>query len=139
MNSFAGIFWLVLAQLQNHFFIEHLPVAAYVRFLKEKDILLCGITRFSRGNKNKLRTFQPQKWKKLRTASLKQNLLVLIKKRVWCHRKLIFLNFYSFHSKTKVKVNIRIMLVITEEHILYIGWSKFKVMVRNWNMLIHTR
>ena len=35
---------------------------------------------FSRGNKNKLRTFQPQKWKILRTASLKQNLLVLVKK-----------------------------------------------------------
>ena len=47
----------------------------------KSDILLCGIARFSRGN-NKLRTFQPQKRKKLRTTSLKQNLLVLIKKRV---------------------------------------------------------
>ena len=37
MNSFAGIFWLVLAQLQNQFFVEHLPVAAYVRCLKEKE------------------------------------------------------------------------------------------------------
>ena len=47
----------------------------------QSDILLCGIVRFSRGNKNKLRTFQSQKWKKkLRTASLRQNLLVLIKK-----------------------------------------------------------
>ena len=37
----------------------------------QSDILLCGIARFSRGNKNKLRTFQPQKWKKkIRTASL---------------------------------------------------------------------
>ena len=43
--------------------------------------ILCGIAKFSRGNKNKLRTFQPQKWKKLRTASLKQNVLVLIKKK----------------------------------------------------------
>ena len=49
-------------------------------YYTQSDILLCGIARFSRGNKNKLRTFQPQKWKKLRTASLKQNLLVLIKK-----------------------------------------------------------
>ena len=94
MNSFAGNCWLVLAQLQNRFFIEHLPVAAYVRCLKEKKNessvwqkkwtaqsgILCGIANFSRGNKNKLRTFQPQKWKILRTASLKQNLLVLIKK-----------------------------------------------------------
>ena len=47
----------------------------------QSDILLCGIARFNRGNKNKLRTFQPQKGKKLRTASLKQNLLALIKKK----------------------------------------------------------
>ena len=77
MNSFAGIFWLVLAQLQNRFFVEHLPVAAYVRCLNKKNErneivcfyctqsdILCGIARFSWGNKNKLRTFQPQKWKK---------------------------------------------------------------------------
>ena len=46
--------------------------------------IVCGIAKFSQGNKNKLRTFQSQKWKKkkkkLRTASFKQNLLVLIKK-----------------------------------------------------------
>ena len=50
----------------------------------QSDILLCGIARFSRGNKNKLRTFQPQNEKKLRTASLKQNLVVLIKKECIC-------------------------------------------------------
>ena len=50
----------------------------------QSDILLCGM--FSRGNKNKLRAFQSQKWKKqLRTASPKQNLLVLIKKRVYLY------------------------------------------------------
>ena len=49
-------------------------------YCTQSDILLCGIARFSRENKNKLRTFQPQKWKKLRTASLKQNLPVLIKR-----------------------------------------------------------
>ena len=32
------------------------------------DILLCGIARFSRENKNKLRTFQPQKWKKIKNS-----------------------------------------------------------------------
>ena len=36
LNSFAGIFWLVLAQLENRFFVERLPMSAYVRFLKEK-------------------------------------------------------------------------------------------------------
>ena len=36
-----------------------------VYFYRTKsDILLCGIARFSLGNKNKLRTFQSQKWKK---------------------------------------------------------------------------
>ena len=33
----------------------------------QSDILLCGIARFSRGNKNKLRTFQSQKGKKIKT------------------------------------------------------------------------
>ena len=60
-------------------------------YCTQSDILLCGIARFSRGN-NKLRTFQPQKWKKLRTASLKQNLLFLIKKECnfikCCERKI---------------------------------------------------
>ena len=46
----------------------------------QSDTLLWGIARFSREDKNKLRTLQPQKWKNLRTASLKQNLLVPIKK-----------------------------------------------------------
>ena len=32
------------------------------------DILLCGTARFSRGNKNKLRTFQPQKWEKIKNS-----------------------------------------------------------------------
>ena len=80
MNFFAGIFWLVLSQLQIQFFLEHLPVVAYVTPWKKKNerndivcfyctqstILLCGIARFSRLNKNKLRTFQPQKWKRIK-------------------------------------------------------------------------
>ena len=33
-------------------------------YCTQSDILLCGIARFSRGSKNKLRTFQPQKWRK---------------------------------------------------------------------------
>ena len=82
MNSFADIFWLVLTQLQNRFFVEHLPVAAYVRCVKEKEwkkwnsvFLLYSVWhsslwqwRFSRGNKNKLRTFQPQIWKKIKNS-----------------------------------------------------------------------
>ena len=96
MNSFAGVFWLFLAQSQNQFFAEHLPSDCLCALLERKrmkkmkycfyctqyDILLCAIAKFCRGKKNKLRTFQSQKWKKKkkRTASLKQNLLVLIKK-----------------------------------------------------------
>ena len=34
----------------------------------KSDILLCGIARFSRGNKNKLRTFQPQKGKNIKNS-----------------------------------------------------------------------
>ena len=30
--------------------------------------ILCGIAKFSRGNKNKLRTFKPQKWKKIKNS-----------------------------------------------------------------------
>ena len=37
-------------------------------YCTQSDILLCGIARFSRENKNKLRTFQPQKWKKIRNS-----------------------------------------------------------------------
>ena len=33
--------------------------------------ILCGIAKFSRGNKNKLRTFQPQKWKKIKNSQPK--------------------------------------------------------------------
>ena len=50
-------------------------------YCTQSDILLCGTARFSRGNKNKLRPFQLQKGKKLRTANLKQSLLVLINKQ----------------------------------------------------------
>ena len=122
MNSFAGIFWLVLAQLQNQLFAEHLPVAACVRCLKEKEwkkwnsvfivlslTFFCGIARFSRGNKNKLRAFQPQKWK-TRTASLKQNLMVLIKKknlsvmqRRLIQTKVYYKLFYSVWEETSHK------------------------------------
>ena len=37
-------------------------------YCTQSDILLCGIAKFSRGNKNKLRTFQPQKWKKIKNS-----------------------------------------------------------------------
>ena len=98
LDSFAGIFWLVLAQLQNRFSVEHLQVAAYVRCLKEKewkkwnivcfyctqsDILLCGIARFSRGNKSKLRTFQSQKWKKIKNRQPQTKFTGSYKKRVY--------------------------------------------------------
>ena len=34
----------------------------------QSNILLCGIARFSRGDKNKLRTSQPQKGKKIKNS-----------------------------------------------------------------------
>ena len=34
----------------------------------KSDILLCGIARFSRGSKNKLKTFQPQKGKNFKNS-----------------------------------------------------------------------
>ena len=40
-----------------------------VRFYcTQSDILLCGIARFSQGNKNKLRIFQPQNEKKIKNS-----------------------------------------------------------------------
>ena len=67
----------------------------YVRCLKEKNerneivcfyctqsyILLCGIAMFRRGNRTNQENFSLKNETKLRTASLKQNLLVLIKKK----------------------------------------------------------
>ena len=37
-------------------------------YCTQSDILLCSIASFSRGNKNKLRTFQPQKGKKIKNS-----------------------------------------------------------------------
>ena len=37
-------------------------------YCTHSDILLFGIARFIRGNKNKLRTFQPQKRKKIKNS-----------------------------------------------------------------------
>ena len=66
--------------------------------------ILCGITRFTQRNNNKLRTFQPQKWRKLRTASLKQNLLVPTNKRVYHKTKTKPNQFSVFFMLTKDKL-----------------------------------
>ena len=95
LNSFAGIFWLVLAQLQNQFFAEHLPVAAYERCLKEKEwkkqssvFIVLSLTFFFVAlqlSVGEIRTnyehFSPKNENKIRKTSLKQNLLVLMKKK----------------------------------------------------------
>ena len=74
--------WYFLRSCWTYFFVEHLPVTALCAAWKKKnerneivclyctqsDILLCGIARFSRENKNKLRTFQHQKWKKYKNS-----------------------------------------------------------------------
>ena len=53
-----------------------------VRFYRtQSDILLCGIARFSRGNKKKLRTFQPQKGKKIKDSQLETKFTGSYKKK----------------------------------------------------------
>ena len=114
MISFAGIFLVVLAQSQNRFFVEHLPVAGYVRCLKEKEwkklnsvILLyslwhffCGIARYIRGNKNKLRTFQPQKWNKIKNSQSQTKFTGSYKKRV-------YYSWYSDEGNLKRQIKIQ--------------------------------
>ena len=108
MNSFAGIFILVLTQLQNRFFVEHLPVAAYVRCVKEKEckkwnsvFLLYSVWhsslwqwRFSRGNKNKLRTFQPQIWKKIKNSQPLTKFTGSYKKKCIMTRKMFYSTWF---------------------------------------------
>ena len=50
--------------------------------LHHSDILLCGIARFSQGNKNKLRTFQPQKLKKIKNSQPQTKFTGSYRKRV---------------------------------------------------------
>ena len=45
--------------------------------------ILCGIARSIRGNKNKLRTFQPQKWKKIKNSQPQTKFTGSYKKRVY--------------------------------------------------------
>ena len=40
-------------------------------YCTQSDIFYCGIARISRGNKNKLRTFQPQKWQQIKNSQPK--------------------------------------------------------------------
>ena len=79
-------------------------------YCTQSDILLCGVVRFSRGNKNKLRTFQPQKWKKIRTASLNENLLVLIKKecnsKANTHKVLRVIHIFCLHFFYKKCISV---------------------------------
>ena len=94
LNSFAVIFWKVLAQLQNRFFVEHLSVAAYVCCLKEKEwkkwnsvflkysvwhssLWYCKVQS---GKKEQIKNISASKMKqKIKNCQL---LLVLTKKRV---------------------------------------------------------
>ena len=47
----------------------------------QSDILLCGIAKFIRGNKSKLRTFQPQKWKNKKNSQRQTKLTDSYKKK----------------------------------------------------------
>ena len=50
-------------------------------YCTQSDIPLCGIARFSQGNKNKL-TFQPQKGKKIKNSQPKTKFTDSYKKKV---------------------------------------------------------
>ena len=52
-----------------------------VCFYCTQSDILCGIAKFSRGNKNKLRTFQPQKWKKSKNSQPQTKFTGSYKKR----------------------------------------------------------
>ena len=52
-------------------------------YCDQSDILLCDIARFSWGNKNELKTFQPQKWKKIKSSELQTKFTGFYKKRVY--------------------------------------------------------
>ena len=51
-------------------------------YFTQSDILLRGIARITRENKNKLRTFQPQKRKKIKNSQPQTNFTGCYKKRV---------------------------------------------------------
>ena len=65
-------------------------------YCTQSDILLCGIARFNRGNKNKLRTFQPHKWQKINSEP-QTKFTGSYKKRV--------IEFNSHHTKEILYVN----------------------------------
>ena len=50
----------------------------------QSDILFCSIARLSRGNKNKLRTFQSQKRKKIKNSQPQTKFIGSYKKRAYC-------------------------------------------------------
>ena len=57
-------------------------------YCDQSDILLCSIARFSWGNKNELRTFQPQKWKKIKSSQPQTKFTGSYKKRVYIEEHL---------------------------------------------------
>ena len=79
-------------------------------YCTQSDIFYCGTARFSRGNKNKLRTFQPQKWKRIKNSQpqTKSNGSYKKKNRSVMQRRLIqtkvyYKLFYSVWEETSHK------------------------------------
>ena len=56
---------LIKIELLRRYFLIGFSTVAEPVFCRT---LVCGIARFSRGNKNKLRTFQPQKLKRIKNS-----------------------------------------------------------------------
>ena len=90
-------------------------------YCTQSDILLCGIARFSRGNKNKLRTFQPQKWKKFKNSQPQTKFTGSYKK------KSVFIGNIFFQLSLKL-LNFWMSFKRCLEHIAIIILRHFKFM-----------
>ena len=87
-----------------------------VRFYcTQSDILLCGIASFSRRNKNKLRTFQPQKWKQVKSSQPQTKCNgSYIKKSVYYIVHIKYLKCFLFSEGYFVKFNFLIKLLYSK-------------------------
>ena len=97
----------------------------------QSNILLCGITKFGRGNKNKLRTFQPQKWKKIKNSQPQTKFTGSYKKK--CVFGIVLINFSKdflnilYNSELRIsKLNLFHSLIVSGKKSLKIFGSTKK-------------
>ena len=89
-------------------------------YCTQSDILLCGIAKFSWGNKNKLRTFELQKWKNIKNSQPQTKFTGSYRKRVYVNIFQLFCNlpqclkfFFRLHFHIKLLSN-EYVIEITE-------------------------